>query len=64
MLVRYLAEQATGDEEDGIARDDLAQWYLEQKEDDLDGEEDYHREHRLVRLVLKRMVKVSVSIPK
>ena len=63
LLIRHLAEEATGDDGDGIARDTLAQWYLEQREEELDDEEDYHRELKLVRLVLKRMVKVSSLTP-
>ena len=63
LLVRHLAEEGTGDDADGIARDVLAQWYLEQREEELDDEEDYHRELKLVRLVLKRMVKVSSLTP-
>jgi hypothetical protein len=36
------------------------QWYLEQKEEELQGEEDYNTELALARKVLKKMVKVSL----
>lgn len=48
-------EAGTGEGIDGEA---LIQWYLEQKEDELQGEEDYHKEHALAKMVLKKMVKV------
>lgn len=49
-------EAGTGEGADGEA---LITWYLEQKEDELEGEEDYHREKALANMVLKKMVKVS-----
>lgn len=44
---------------DGVEGDVLVNWYLEQVEEDLDGEESYHAENALAHLVLKKMVKVS-----
>ena len=45
---------------EGVESDKLVEWYLEQKEDDLAGEEDYHTEKALARKILKRMVKVCL----
>ncbi|ROT41859.1 DNA replication licensing factor mcm6 [Sodiomyces alkalinus F11] len=50
-------EASTGE---GIDGETLVQWYLEQKEDELESEEDYHREQGLAKLVLKRMVKEHI----
>ncbi|KAI0482005.1 MCM-domain-containing protein [Xylariaceae sp. FL0804] len=44
----------------GVDGDALVQWYLEQKEDELAGEEDYHREEALAKMVLKKMVKENI----
>lgn len=48
-------EAGTGD---GIDGETLIQGYLEEQEDELQGEEDYHKERALAKLVLKKMVKV------
>ena len=45
----------------GVEGEELINWYLEQKEDELEGEEDYHREKALANMVLKKMVKVSLA---
>ncbi|KAK9419323.1 putative DNA replication licensing factor mcm6-like protein [Seiridium unicorne] len=45
---------------EGVGAEDLLQWYLEQKEDELEGEEDYHRELALAKMVLKKMVKDNI----
>ncbi|KAI1261071.1 MCM2/3/5 family-domain-containing protein [Xylariaceae sp. FL1019] len=45
---------------EGVDGEDLIQWYLEQKEEELDGEEDYHRELGLAKMVLKKMVKDNI----
>jgi DNA replication licensing factor MCM6 len=52
-----------GDSGDGVEGEELVNWYLEQKEDELEGEEDYHKEKTIARMVLKKMVKVSLCFP-
>lgn len=44
----------------GVDHDDLVVWYLEQKEDDLNTQEELESERELVGKVLKRMVKVRL----
>jgi DNA replication licensing factor MCM6 len=44
--------------EDGVEEDELIQWYLEQREAELDTQEDLVNEKALAKKVLKRMVKV------
>lgn len=58
MLVQRVNDDESGTGE-GVDGDDLVNWLLEQKEDELDTEEDYHREKALASMVLKKMVKVS-----
>ncbi|KAF4125376.1 DNA replication licensing factor MCM6 [Geosmithia morbida] len=50
-------EAGTGD---GVNGQVLVDWYLEQNEDQLDGEEDYHLEKALANMVLKKMVKENI----
>lgn len=50
-------EAGTGE---GVDGDVLVEWYLEQQEDELEGEEDYHREQKVASLVLKKMVKENI----
>lgn len=58
MLVsRVAVDEASGSGE-GIEGDALVQWYLEQKEAELESEEEYNTEMALARKVLKKMVKV------
>jgi len=60
MLVSHIAEdEATGGGE-GVEADALVQWYLEQKEEELDSEEEYHNEMALAKKVLKKMVKDNI----
>lgn len=59
MLVHRVNESETSGSGEGVKEDTLIQWYLEQKEDELDGEEGYESEMALAKMVLKRMVKVS-----
>lgn len=59
MLVARVAEDETTGSGEGIEGDALVQWYLEQKEEELHGEEDYENEMALARKVLKKMVKVG-----
>lgn len=57
LLVRRVNEdeQTTGE---GVEREDLVVWYLEQKEDEILTQEDLETERELVGKVLRRMVKV------
>jgi DNA replication licensing factor MCM6 len=59
IVSRVNDDEASGAGE-GVDGEALVQWYLEQEEDKLDGEEDYHREMALVKMVLKKMVKVRL----
>ncbi|KAI9901445.1 hypothetical protein N3K66_003262 [Trichothecium roseum] len=45
---------------DGVEGEALINWYLEQKEDEMEGEADYHREKALANMVLKKMVKENI----
>lgn len=62
MIVSRIADDEAGAGE-GVDGEVLIQWYLEQKEEELQGEEDYHREHALAKMVLKKMVKVCQVCP-
>jgi len=44
------------DEPKGMSANDLVDWYLETIEEELESEEAYIRERRLVKLVIKRMI--------
>ena len=57
LLVRRVNEDEMGTGE-GVEGNTLVEWYLEEKEDTLTGEEDYHEEKSLVKKIIKRMVKV------
>lgn len=59
MFVQRVAEDEVNGAGEGIPGDELAQWYLEQKEDELASEDDYNREKKLATMVIKKMVKVS-----
>jgi DNA replication licensing factor MCM6 len=62
MVNKFLGRVASDDDNgkgEGTNGEELVNWYLEQKEDELEGEEDYHREKALANMVLKKMVKVS-----
>jgi len=60
LFVQRVNEDETGSGE-GVEGDQLVQWYLEQKEEELDGEEAYNREMALAKMVLKKMVKVRLA---
>ncbi|KAK3940130.1 MCM2/3/5 family-domain-containing protein [Diplogelasinospora grovesii] len=60
MVVSKIAEDETSGSGEGIEGDALVEWYLEQKEDELQGEEDYNNEMALARKVLKKMVKDNI----
>ncbi|CAJ2512244.1 Uu.00g052590.m01.CDS01 [Anthostomella pinea] len=63
-MVNMMVERVNDDEAagagEGVDGEDLVQWYLEQKEDELDGEEAYHRELGIAKMVLKKMVKDNI----
>ncbi|KAH9883789.1 MCM-domain-containing protein [Xylariomycetidae sp. FL2044] len=63
-MVNQLVSRVNDDEAsgagEGVDGEELVQWYLEQKEDELEGEEDYHREMGLAKMVLKKMVKDNI----
>jgi DNA replication licensing factor MCM6 len=63
-VVNLLVQRVNEDEMsngEGVDGETLIQWYLEQKEDELAGEEDYHAEMALTRKIIKRMVKVRTT---
>ncbi|KAH7322954.1 MCM2/3/5 family-domain-containing protein [Stachybotrys elegans] len=62
-MVNMFVQRVNDDESgtgDGVEGETLVNWYLEQKEDEMDGEEDYHREKGLAAVVLKKMVKDNI----
>jgi len=60
LLVRRVNEDemTTGE---GVEHEELVIWYLEQKEDELNSQEELEAERELVKKVLKRMVKVCIA---
>ncbi|KAK9459542.1 MCM2/3/5 family-domain-containing protein [Lipomyces oligophaga] len=50
----------SGSNREGVTLDELTQWYLEQREDDLQTEEEYTSEQELVRKIVNKMVKTSI----
>jgi len=62
-VVNLLVQRVNEDEMnngEGVDGETLIQWYLEQKEDELNGEADYHAELALTRKIIKRMVKENI----
>lgn len=59
MFIQHITNAEVGNLE-GVNGDELVNWYLEQKEDELQGEDDYHREKALANMVLKKMVKENI----
>ncbi|KAF3066476.1 DNA replication licensing factor mcm6 [Daldinia childiae] len=59
IVSRVNEDEASGSGE-GVDGEALVEWYLEQKEDELEGEEDYHREKDVAKMVLKKMVKDNI----
>ena len=60
LLVRRVNEdEMTAGE--GVEHEDLIVWYLEQKEDEINTEQEMEEERELARKVVKRMVKVCCS---
>ncbi|KAG7119041.1 DNA replication licensing factor mcm6 like protein [Verticillium longisporum] len=60
LFVQRVNDDEAGGAGEGVDGDALTQWYLEQAEEQMDGEEDYHREKALAALVLKKMVKENI----
>lgn len=58
LFVSRISDDEASGEGEGVEAEDLLQWYLEQKEEELDGEDEYHSELALAKMVLKKMVKV------
>jgi DNA replication licensing factor MCM6 len=46
----------------GVEGEVLIKWYLDQIEDQLDNEDDFHREMILTRKVLKKMIRVRLLL--
>lgn len=64
-IVNLLVQRVHEDEMtsgEGVEQDELVVWYLEQKEDELNSEEEVEAERTLVRKVLRRMVKVRFCL--
>jgi DNA replication licensing factor MCM6 len=59
-IVRRVNDDQTA-AEDGVEEEELLVWYLEQREQELETQEDLEQERALAKKVLKRMVKVSIS---
>jgi DNA replication licensing factor MCM6 len=57
IIVLHLSE-IEREESIGVDREELIQWYLEQKETDFETEEDMEYEHELVGKALTRLAKV------
>lgn len=44
---------------DPIREDELTLWYMEQQENEIQTQEDYHNTRKLFKKVLKKLVKVT-----
>jgi DNA replication licensing factor MCM6 len=65
-VVNILVQRVNEDEMsngEGVDGETLVEWYLEQKENELNGEADYHAEMALTKKIIKRMVKVGSFFP-
>jgi DNA replication licensing factor MCM6 len=65
-VVNILVQRVNEDEMsngEGVDGETLVEWYLEQKENELNGEADYHAEMALTKKIIKRMVKVCSFFP-
>ncbi|QRW09407.1 DNA replication licensing factor mcm6 [Ceratobasidium sp. AG-Ba] len=60
LIVLHVAsvEQQTGT---GVERNDLLDWYLESKEDEMGSLEEMDEERELLGRVLKKLVKIGIS---
>jgi DNA replication licensing factor MCM6 len=64
-MVNMIVQRVNDDESgtgDGVDGDSLVNWYLEQREEELESEEAYHEEKALAIMVLKKMVKVRIPL--
>ena len=64
-MLNLLVRRVNADEHssgEGVEREDLVVWYLEQKEDELDTQDQLEQERELVGKVLRRMVKVCGTL--
>jgi DNA replication licensing factor MCM6 len=59
-IVRRVNEDQES-QEDGVEEEELLQWYLEQRESELETQDDLHKEKALAKKVLRRMVKVIAT---
>ncbi|KEY66613.1 hypothetical protein S7711_01907 [Stachybotrys chartarum IBT 7711] len=62
-MVNMFVQRVNDDESgtgDGVDGETLVEWYLEQQEAEMEGEEDYHREKALASMVLRRMVRDNI----
>jgi DNA replication licensing factor MCM6 len=59
MFVRRVGEDQQ-ETEDGVEEEELLIWYLEQKENEMDTQEELERERELAKKVLKKVVKVCL----
>jgi len=64
IVTKLRSISSESDEPKGMYANELVDWYLETIEEELESEEAYIRERRLVKLVIKRMItKDGVLIP-
>lgn len=61
MFVRRVNEDQ-GTTEDGVEEEELLVWYLEQKEQEMETQEDLNNERALAKKVLRKVVKVCLSL--
>jgi DNA replication licensing factor MCM6 len=59
LIVRRINEDQRS-QEDGVEEEELLVWYIEQREQELETQDDIIKEKALAKKVLKRMVKVSL----
>ncbi|EGW34420.1 uncharacterized protein SPAPADRAFT_59852 [Spathaspora passalidarum NRRL Y-27907] len=57
LLVKKISEDENNGQDEGITADDLIEWYLLQREHDIESEQEYLQERKLAYKVLKRLVK-------
>ncbi|KAJ3092234.1 MCM DNA helicase complex subunit mcm6 [Quaeritorhiza haematococci] len=53
-------EKRTGEE--GMRRSEIIEWYLEEREKQMESQEDFHRETKVIKAVLVRMIKKEKSL--
>jgi DNA replication licensing factor MCM6 len=55
-LIQYLKQQEASGESNGLTREDLVGWYVEQKADQLNSEDELKRITRISQLIVDRLV--------